>query len=75
MKTITKTILTTIIGSSALLYLVACGREEPKSASDAAAEAGAQIEKAADSDAVKKAQQEAEAAAEEAKKKLEEATN
>ena len=71
MKTLTKTILTTVIASSALLFLAGCGKQEPETAADAAA----QMEKAADSDEVKDAQKEADAAAEEAKKTAEGTTN
>ena len=74
MKTLTKTILTSVIASSALLFLAGCGKQEPETASEAAADAAAQMDKAADSDEVKNAQKEAEAAAEEAKKAAEAAT-
>ena len=75
MKNITKTILTTITVSFALLFLAACGGDEPGSASEAAVQAAAEMGKAADSDEVKNAQQEAEAAAEEAKKQAGAETN
>ena len=74
MKTLTKTILTTIIAGSALLFLAACGEKEPATASEAAAEAATQVDAAADSDEAKKAQAEAEKAAEEAKKAVEDAS-
>jgi hypothetical protein len=73
MKTLTKTILTTIVASSMVLFLAACGEKEPATASEAAEDAAAAMEEAADSDEVQNAQKEAEAAAEEAKKAAEEA--
>ncbi len=66
MKTLTKTILTTIIAGTALLFLAACAKKEPATASEAAAEAATEMEAAADSDEVKKAQADAEKAAAEA---------
>ena len=43
MKTLTNTILTTAIASSALLLLAGCGKQEPETASEAAADAAAQM--------------------------------
>ncbi len=67
MKTLTKTILTTIVASAMVLFLAACGQKEPATASEAAADAATAMEKTADSDEVQTAQKEAEEAAEETK--------